>query len=249
MVLTPDERHVIVTNTGTLVIIEVGPDGLTDQRAVAVLDRTALETRWRRRRRQWRRCRRAFFHQRGPQCSGLRQGWHASGHHSGSAPSREPDHQPTAAQDALFGHCRGGERRTEGWIDTIPLLTRGPNGRQNRVRLNRGNPVHRAEISRQPGFPATLRIPFGERGPSQFPIPSRQVASFESPTGYCLRCVLKPRALAPPAMTAPSGLRSPGLYPRKTIAVCAARMSDPALTSRHGGDSTGFVRVHHSCPN
>lgn len=41
--LTPDERHVIVTNAGSLVIFDVGPDGqLGNQRKFADLDRTGL---------------------------------------------------------------------------------------------------------------------------------------------------------------------------------------------------------------
>ena len=43
IVLTPDERQVIVTNAGSLVIFDVGADGqLTNQRKFADLDRTGL---------------------------------------------------------------------------------------------------------------------------------------------------------------------------------------------------------------
>ncbi len=43
IILTPDEKHVIVTNAGTLAILDVGPDGqLSNQRKFADLDRTGL---------------------------------------------------------------------------------------------------------------------------------------------------------------------------------------------------------------
>ena len=43
IILTPDEKHVIVTNAGTLVILDVGPDGqLSNQRKFADLDTTGL---------------------------------------------------------------------------------------------------------------------------------------------------------------------------------------------------------------
>ena len=43
IILTPDEKHVIVTNAGTLVILDVSPDGqLSNQRKFADLDRTGL---------------------------------------------------------------------------------------------------------------------------------------------------------------------------------------------------------------
>jgi sugar lactone lactonase YvrE len=43
IILTPDEKHVIVTNAGTLVILDVGPDGqLSNQRKLADLDKTGL---------------------------------------------------------------------------------------------------------------------------------------------------------------------------------------------------------------
>jgi len=43
IILTPDEKHVIVTNAGTLVILDVNPDGqLTNQRKFADLDKTGL---------------------------------------------------------------------------------------------------------------------------------------------------------------------------------------------------------------
>ncbi len=43
IILTPDEKHVIVTNAGTLAILDVGADGqLSNQRKFADLDRTGL---------------------------------------------------------------------------------------------------------------------------------------------------------------------------------------------------------------
>ena len=43
IILTPDEKHIIVTNAGTLAILDVSPDGqLTNQRKFADLDRTGL---------------------------------------------------------------------------------------------------------------------------------------------------------------------------------------------------------------
>ncbi len=43
IILTPDEKHVIVTNAGTLVILDVGPNGqLSNQRKFADLDTTGL---------------------------------------------------------------------------------------------------------------------------------------------------------------------------------------------------------------
>jgi gluconolactonase len=43
IILTPDEKHVIVTNAGTLAILDVGPDGqLSNQRKFADLDTTGL---------------------------------------------------------------------------------------------------------------------------------------------------------------------------------------------------------------
>jgi sugar lactone lactonase YvrE len=43
IILTPDEKHVIVTNAGSLVIFDVGPDGqLGNQRKFADLDKTGL---------------------------------------------------------------------------------------------------------------------------------------------------------------------------------------------------------------
>lgn len=43
IILTPDEKHVLVTNAGTLAILDVGPDGqLSNQRKFADLDRTGL---------------------------------------------------------------------------------------------------------------------------------------------------------------------------------------------------------------
>ena len=44
IILTPDEKHVLVTNAGSLAILDVGPDGqLTNQRKFADLDRTGLD--------------------------------------------------------------------------------------------------------------------------------------------------------------------------------------------------------------
>jgi sugar lactone lactonase YvrE len=43
IILTPDEKHVIVTNAGSLAILDVGPDGqLSNQRKFADLDTTGL---------------------------------------------------------------------------------------------------------------------------------------------------------------------------------------------------------------
>src|SRR5665213_327409 len=43
IILTPDEKHVLVTNAGTLAILDVGPDGqLSNQRKFADLDRSGL---------------------------------------------------------------------------------------------------------------------------------------------------------------------------------------------------------------
>jgi gluconolactonase len=131
IILTPDEKHVIVTSGGTLVILDVGPDGqLSNQRKFADLDRTGLAEG------QGAGGDGSCFDADGrfyiSAANGV-QVFDKSGKHLGNIPSNRglvsltisgPQRKTLYAVTAANVN---GERKV--WIESIPLLAMGPKGR------------------------------------------------------------------------------------------------------------------------
>ena len=131
IILTPDEKHVIVTNAGTLAILDVGPDGqLGNQRKFADLDRTGLADG------QGAGGDGSCFDADGrlyvTAANGV-QVFDKSGKHLGNIPASR-----NLVSVAISGVQRktlyavtaanvNGERKV--WIESIPLLATGPKGR------------------------------------------------------------------------------------------------------------------------
>jgi gluconolactonase len=131
IILTPDEKHVIVTNAGTLAILDVGSDGqLTNQRKFADLDRSGLAEG------QSAGGDGSCFDAEGrlyvTAANGV-QVFDKSGKHLGNIPASR-----SLVSVAISGALRkalyavtaanvNGER--EVWIESIPLLATGPKGR------------------------------------------------------------------------------------------------------------------------
>jgi sugar lactone lactonase YvrE len=131
IILTPDEKHVIVTNAGTLVIFDVGSDGqLSNQRKFADLDRTGLAEG------QGAGGDGSCFDANGrfyiSTANGV-QVFEKDGKHLGNIPATRglvsltisgPQHKTLYAVTAANVN---GDRKV--WIDSIPLLAVGPKGR------------------------------------------------------------------------------------------------------------------------
>ena len=131
IILTPDEKHVVVTNAGTLVVLDVGPDGqLSNQRKFADLDRAGLAAG------QGAGGDGSCFDAEGrlyiSAANGI-QVFDKDGKHLGNIPARR-----SMVSVAISGPQRktlyavtaatvNGARKV--WIDTIPLLVTGPKGR------------------------------------------------------------------------------------------------------------------------
>ena len=131
IILTPDEKHVIVTNAGTLVILDVGADGqLSNQRKFADFDRTGLAEG------QGGGGDGSCFDAAGrfyiTTANGV-QVFDKDGKHLGTIPSSR-----NLVSVAISGPQRktlyavmaanvNGERKV--WIESIPLLASGPKGR------------------------------------------------------------------------------------------------------------------------
>jgi sugar lactone lactonase YvrE len=131
IILTPDEKHVVVTNAGTLVILDVGPDGqLSNQRKFADLDTTGLA--------EGRgaggdgSCFDADGRLYISAANGI-QVFDKEGKHLGNIPTRRgmvsvaisgPQRKTLYAVTAAT--VNGGRKV---WIDSIPLLATGPKGR------------------------------------------------------------------------------------------------------------------------
>ena len=131
IILTPDEKHVIVTNAGTLVIFDVGPDGqLSNQRKFADLDRAGLAE--------------------GQGAGGDGSCFDAAGRLYVTAANgvqvfdRDGKHLGTipASRNLVSVTISGAQRKTlyavtaanvdgvrKVWIESIPLLASGPKGR------------------------------------------------------------------------------------------------------------------------
>ena len=131
IILTPDEKHVLVTNAGTLVILDVGPDGqLSNQRKFADFDRTGLAEG------QNGGGDGSCFDAEGrlyvSSANGV-QVFDKDGKHLGTIPADRGLVSVTisgAQHKALYAVTAAnvnGERKV--WIDSIPLLAVGPKGR------------------------------------------------------------------------------------------------------------------------
>jgi gluconolactonase len=131
IILTPDEKHVIVTNAGTLAILDVGPDGqLSNQRKFADLDRTGLAEG------QGGGGDGSCFDADGrfyvTAANGV-QVFDKAGKHLGNIPASRNLVSVTisgAQRKTLYAVTAAnvnGERKV--WIESIPLLTSGPKGR------------------------------------------------------------------------------------------------------------------------
>jgi sugar lactone lactonase YvrE len=131
IVLTPDEKHVIVTNAGSLAILDVGADGqLTNQRKFADLDRAGLADG------QGAGGDGSAFDADGrfyvTAANGV-QVFDKDGKHLGTIPARRNLVSVTisgAQRKTLYAVTAAnvdGERKV--WIDSIPLLATGPRGR------------------------------------------------------------------------------------------------------------------------
>ena len=131
IVLTPDEKHVIVTNAGTLAILDVGPDGqLRNQRKFADLDRTGLAEG------QGAGGDGSCFDADGrfyiTAANGV-QVFDKDGKHLGTIPASRNLVSVTisgANRKTLYAVTAAnvnGERKV--WIESIPLLASGPKGR------------------------------------------------------------------------------------------------------------------------
>jgi len=131
IILTPDEKHVIVTNAGTLVILDVSLDGqLTNQRKFADLDRTGLAEG------QGAGGDGSCFDADGrfyiTAANGV-QVFDKDGKHLGNIPASRNLVSVTtsgAQRKTLYAVTAAnvnGERKV--WIESIPLLASGPKGR------------------------------------------------------------------------------------------------------------------------
>jgi sugar lactone lactonase YvrE len=131
IILTPDEKHVIVTNAGMLVILDVNKDGqLTNQRKFADLDRTGLAEG------QGAGGDGSCFDADGrfyiTAANGV-QVFDKSGKHLGTIPAPRNLVSVTisgAQRKTLYAVTAAnvnGERKV--WIESIPLLATGPKGR------------------------------------------------------------------------------------------------------------------------
>jgi gluconolactonase len=131
IILTPDEKHVIVTNAGTLVILDVRPDGqLTNQRKFADFDRTGLAEG------QGGGGDGSCFDADGrfyiTAANGV-QVFDRDGKHLGNIPASRNLVSVTisgAQRKTLYAVTAAnvnGERKV--WIESIPLLANGPKGR------------------------------------------------------------------------------------------------------------------------
>jgi sugar lactone lactonase YvrE len=131
IILTPDEKRVIVTNAGTLAIFDVGPDGqLTNQRKFADLDRTGLAEG------QGAGGDGSAFDADGrfyvTAANGV-QVFDKDGKHLGTIPAPRNLVSVTiggAQRKTLYSVTAAvvnGERKV--WIESIPLLATGPRGR------------------------------------------------------------------------------------------------------------------------
>jgi sugar lactone lactonase YvrE len=131
IILTPDEKHVIVTNAGMLAILDVGPDGqLSNQRKFADLDRAGLSAG------QGAGGDGSCFDAEGRYYISTANGvqvFDKDGKHLGTIPSDRglvsltisgPQRRTLYAVTAANAN---GERKV--WIDSIPLLATGPKGR------------------------------------------------------------------------------------------------------------------------
>ena len=131
IILTPDEKHVVVTSAGTLVIFDVGADGqLTNQRKFVDFDRAGLAEG------QGGGGDGSTFDANGrfyiTAANGV-QVFDKDGKHLGTIPSRRNLVSVTisgAQRKTLYAVTAAvvnGERKV--WIDSIPLLATGPKGR------------------------------------------------------------------------------------------------------------------------
>jgi sugar lactone lactonase YvrE len=131
IILTPDEKHVIVTNAGTLVILDVNADGqLTNQRKFADLDKSGLAEG------QGAGGDGSCFDADGrfyiTAANGV-QIFDKDGRHLGTIPASRNLVSVTisgAQRKTLYAVTAAnvnGERKV--WIDSIPLLATGPTGR------------------------------------------------------------------------------------------------------------------------
>jgi sugar lactone lactonase YvrE len=131
IILTPDEKHVIVTNTGTLVILDVSANGqLTNQRKFADLDRTGLAEG------QGAGGDGSCFDADGrfyiTTANGV-QVFDKDGKHLGNIPAPRNLVSVTISGSqhktlyAVTAANVNGERKV--WLESIPLLAKGPSGR------------------------------------------------------------------------------------------------------------------------
>ena len=131
IILTPDEKHVIVTNAGTLAILDVGRDGqLSNQRKFADLDTTGLAEG------QGAGGDGSCFDADGrlyiTTANGV-QVFDKDGKHLGNIPAPRNLVSATisgAQRKTLYAVMAAnvnGERKV--WIESIPLLASGPKGR------------------------------------------------------------------------------------------------------------------------
>lgn len=131
IILTPDEKHVIVTNAGTLVILDVGPDGqLSSQRKFADLDTTGLAVG------QGAGGDGSCFDAAGRYYISTANGvqvFYKDGKHLGNIPANRGLVSLTisgAQHKTLYAVTAAnvnGERKV--WIESIPLLAMGPKSR------------------------------------------------------------------------------------------------------------------------
>jgi sugar lactone lactonase YvrE len=131
VILTPDEKHVVVTNAGTLIILDIGPDGqLSNQRKFADLDTSGLAEG------QGTGGDGSCFDSEGrlyiSAANGI-QVFEKDGKHLGNIPARRgmvsvaisgPQRKTLYAVTAAT--VNGGRKV---WVDSIPLLATGPKGR------------------------------------------------------------------------------------------------------------------------
>lgn len=131
IILTPDEKHILVTNAGTLVILDVNPDGqLSNQRKFVDFDRAGLAEG------QGGGGDGSAFDANGrfyvTAANGV-QVFDKDGKHLGTIPARRNLVSVTisgAQRKTLYAVTAAvvnGERKV--WIDSIPLLATGPKGR------------------------------------------------------------------------------------------------------------------------
>jgi sugar lactone lactonase YvrE len=131
IILTPDEKHVIVTNAGSLAILDVGPDGqLSNQRKFADLDRAGLAEG------QNAGGDGSCFDAEGRYYISTANGvqvFDKDGKHLGTIPSDRGLVSLTISGPqrktlyAVTAATVNGQRKV--WIDSIPLLAPGPKGR------------------------------------------------------------------------------------------------------------------------